>query len=84
MVRRRSPPPAGLGIPDGWAAHDGSGCPVDGDIRPAVMFRSGLRIQPGKRRAEEWQSYAGYDCWNWGEEYQGTDIVAFRVPESNL
>jgi len=78
MVRRRSPPPFPTAIPEGWTRHDGAGCPVDRDSRPAVMFRSGSRMQPGLRKAEEWQSFGGSDLWNWNEEPERFDIVAYR------
>lgn len=69
-------------IPQGWTSHDGNGVPVDQNDRPAVLFRSGLKIQPGKLSAAYWMSMAAGDSWTWTEDARAnTDIIAWTSPE---
>lgn len=86
MVRRRSPPassPPSDPLPPGWQWHDGSGCPVAPDDRPAVWMRSGTRSALGARAASQWQGWDGRragSCWIW--EGDSFDILAFRCEDA--
>lgn len=81
MVRRRSPPPPK--IPPGWTHHNGKGCPVDEQSRPAVMFRMGTETRRDVQTAEHWMMFAGGDCWTWGDRPEPMDIIAY-LPEDDV
>jgi len=79
MARRRSPPAKSTEIPADFTEHDGSGCPVDPNARPALMMRSGLRIAAGTQPAKHWMNFASGDLWAWADRRQDNwDIVAFQ------
>ena len=79
MPRRRSPTPLPTSIPEGWTAHEGQDLPCDDDDRPAIMHRSGLRMQAGGYRASFWLNYGQRNCWQWGELPNRYDIIAWRL-----
>ena len=69
-------------LPEGWTPHDGYGLPLNDQDKPAVLFRSGLRMQPGKMTAAYWMSMAAGDCWTWRDDARAeTDIIAWTMPE---
>ena len=78
-MARRSTLPPDTTLPEGWTAHDGSGCPLSLDSMPAVMFRSGTRILPQKFTADHWEAMEGGSCWEWqGRPEDGFDIIGWR------
>lgn len=81
MVRRTSRPrmlPNDVELDEGWIRHDGSGCPVSLESRPAILFRSGTRFALGARAADEWEAFEEGSCWQWrGREPSGFDILAY-------
>lgn len=70
-LKSESPSPV---IPDGWLAHDGSGCPLDDAARPALLLRSGTIMPAGHITATSWGSH-----WRWASTSKNPgDIVAYR------
>ena len=65
-------------LPAGWIAHDGGPCPLEDTARPAVMFRSGSKMQLGAFPAVHWRNAIdGKSFWEWeGDRF---DIVAYRL-----
>ena len=58
----------------GWIEHDGKGCPVPPDSRPAIMFGDGHVIPAGRHRAGYW--LVGY----WTQHFPPREqIVAYRT-----
>lgn len=83
MVRRRSPPMPDLTLPQGWVATTGKGCPVDPISKPAVMMRSGMKIQLNTTPARDWFNYSEGSLWEWTEDKTDSwDIVAYH-PETD-
>ena len=65
-------------IPHGFAPHDGSGCPVDEDSRPATFRRMGTKTRAGFCPARDWMIQAS-DPWIWHPDDPGPmDIIAYR------
>ncbi|WP_370189225.1 hypothetical protein [Qipengyuania sp.] len=81
MPRRSSRPrllPDDVELGEGWIRHDGAGCPVALDARPAILFTSGTRFALGTRSADEWEAFEEGSCWEWrGREASGFDILAY-------
>lgn len=60
---------AARGVWLGWVEHDGSECPIPGNVKVEVRLRDGFKPSPDKA--------AGF-AWIHGEPNAG-DIVAYRV-----
>lgn len=77
MVRRRNRAKLIDSIPEGWTPHDGSGCPIDADSMPGLLFRTGATWPVGNRTAGSWNNH-----WVWRADRPGiVDIVAYRMQE---
>jgi len=80
MARRTRSRPVALdlqALPEGWRKHDGTGCPVDLDSKPAVMFRRGTCMQAGLYVARRWSAHGEDRTW-WSWSGDAWDIVAYK------
>lgn len=62
-------------IADGWKVHDGSGCPVPLDSRPAIMFRDGC-IRSGFQAG--FLATTSQDWWKHEGPRPECNIIAYR------
>ena len=58
---------------DGWIEHDGSGCPVPLESKPAVMFRDG-EIADADDRADAWV----WEANSFAPAFDHLHIIAYR------
>lgn len=84
VTRRSRPPKQEFRIPYNYVVHDGLGCPVDPDSKPATYRRNGQHGPHGGLRASAWSSFAAGCMWSWADrdEPEPDDIMAY-LPDPN-